>query len=146
MQIEIKMDPACREPKVVIFTDKVDDRVNDLVKRLSEEKPQVLAGFREEELQLLKQEEIYRIYASDGKVLCETGEGEFTLRLRLYELEDRLDKRKFVRISNSEIINLGQVRRFDLRMTGTICVSLKNGAVTYVSRRYVTKIKQVLGI
>ena len=27
-----------------------------------------------------------------------------------------------------------------------ICVSLTNGTVTYVSRRYVSKIKQVLGI
>ena len=64
----------------------------------------------------------------------------------MYELEDRLDKNSFVRISNSEIINLKKVKGFDLSFTGTICVKMKNGRVTYVSRRYVSKIKQVLGI
>lgn len=68
------------------------------------------------------------------------------MRQRLYELEERLDKGSFVRISNSEIINMKKVKGFDLSFTGTICVSLSNGTTTYVSRRYVAKIKQVLGI
>ena len=62
------------------------------------------------------------------------------------ELEERLAKDRFVRISNSEIINLKQVKGFDLSFAGTICVTLSGGTVTYVSRRYVAKIKQVLGI
>ena len=33
-----------------------------------------------------------------------------------------------------------------MSFTGTICVSLSNGAVTYVSRRYIAKIKQLLGL
>ncbi|MGN1069556.1 MAG: LytTR family DNA-binding domain-containing protein, partial [Candidatus Fimadaptatus sp.] len=60
--------------------------------------------------------------------------------------EQRLASQSFVRISNGEIINLKKVRGFDLGFTGTICVSLSNGTVTYVSRRYVARIKQLLGI
>lgn len=51
-----------------------------------------------------------------------------------------------MRISNGEIINLKKVRGFDLSFVGTICVTLSNGTVTYVSRRYVSKIKQLFGI
>ena len=87
-----------------------------------------------------------RVFAEGGKVLAETNGGQFLLRLRLYELEERLDGKHFVRISNAEIINLGMVRGFDLSFAGTICVRMKNDAVTYVSRRYVSKIKQVLGL
>lgn len=79
-------------------------------------------------------------------VYRKTVDGEYQLRLRLYELEERLDKDDFVRISNSEIINLKRVKGFDLSYTGTICVFFQNDTVTYVSRRYVKKIKQVLGI
>ena len=68
------------------------------------------------------------------------------MRPRLYELEERLNKRLFVRISNSEIINLKKVIRLDLSMSGTICVELSNQTTAYVARRYVTKIKQALGI
>nr|WP_330379950.1 LytTR family DNA-binding domain-containing protein [Roseburia intestinalis] len=52
----------------------------------------------------------------------------------------------FIRISNSEIINLKEVKKFDLSFSGTICVSMSDKTVTYVSRRYVRKIKQVLGL
>lgn len=53
---------------------------------------------------------------------------------------------KFVRVSNSEIINLKKIKNFDLSLAGTICVKFLDGSTTYVSRRYVTKIKEILGI
>lgn len=146
MKIEIQLDTNVREKRVVIITDKMDQEVQDLVKRLSEDDPQVIAGFREDRVWLLEQGEIIRIYASRGKVLAVTGEGEYTLRMRLYELEERLDRKRFVRISNSEIVNLRKVKGFDLSYTGTIRVSLCSGESTFVSRRYVSKIKQVLGL
>ena len=146
MKIEIKLDENAREPRVIIVTDKVDEKVQELMKRLSEEAPRVIAGFQGDHVRLLSQEEIIRIYASGGKVYARTASGEFTLRLRLYELEQRLDKRLFVRISNSEIVNLRSVKGFDLSYTGTIRVKLSNGESTFVSRRYVSKIKQVLGL
>ena len=122
------------------------DEVSSIVKKLSDDTPQILSGFRDDTLEILEQNDIFRFYASAGRIIAETDNGEYTLRLRLYELEGRLDKSRFVRISNSEIVNIRKVRKFDLSFTGTICVSLSNGTVTYVSRRYVHKIKQVLGI
>ena len=62
------------------------------------------------------------------------------------QLRNRLDPQRFVRISHSEMVNLDQVRCFDLNLAGTICIRLADGKVTYVSRRYVSKIKQILGV
>lgn len=146
MQIEVKIDSETTETKVVIFTDKMTEEISELIKRLSVDTPQIIAGFQNSEVVLLEQSQIIKIYAADSKIYAVTADGEFRLRLRLYELESRLDKKTFVRISNSEIINLKKVKGFDLSFTGTICVSLSNGMTTYVSRRYVSKIKQVLGI
>ncbi len=146
MQIEIKIDNTCMEPKIIVHTNKMTEEVELLLKRLTETAPQILTGFREDSAEVLEPAEIIRIYANQGKVFAVTEQGEYTLRLRLYELEERIDKDKFVRISNSEIINLKKVKGFDLSFAGTICVKLSNGCVTYVSRRYVSKIKQVLGV
>ena len=87
-----------------------------------------------------------RIYAANSKVFAVTDSGEYTLRLRLYEVEERLDPNQFVRISGSEIVNLKKVKNFDLSFAGTICVELMNGTSSFVSRRYVSKIKKILGI
>lgn len=75
----------------------------------------------------------------------EEPEALYQVRLRLYELEERLDNR-FVRISNSEIVNLKKVKSLDLSFVGTICMELSNGEVSYVSRRYVSRMKKILGL
>ena len=146
MQVEIKIDPSQPEPKVVITAASMTEEANRIVRRLSEEIPQVISGTRDGKLEVLEPEELIRIYAASGKVFAVTGKGEYTLRLRLYELEERLSPHQFVRISNSEIIHLKKVVNFDLSFAGTIYVKLSNGTVTYVSRRYVSKIKKILGI
>lgn len=146
MQIEVKIDESSKEPKIIVVTDKMTDEINEIIKSLSDERPAMMAGFKDEVVEILEPANIYRVLASNGKVIAETSHGEYSMRLRLYEAEQRLDNHFFVRISNSEIINLKKVKGFDLSFAGTICVTLSNGTVTYVSRRYVAKIKQVLGI
>ncbi len=146
MKIEIKIDESCTETKVIVVTSKVTEEVGEIVKRLSAEQSQMIAGFKDEQATMLEPSQIYRVYASEGKVYAEAENGTHLLRLRLYEAEQRLANGSFVRISNGEIINLKKVKGFDLSFVGTICVSLSNGTVTYVSRRYVPKIKQRLGL
>lgn len=146
MQVEIKIDPSCTEPKVIIMAASMTEDVNRIVKKVSEDVPRIISGSKDDKIEVLEPSDLIRIYAGTGKVFAVTDQGEYTLRLRLYELEERLDPHRFVRISNSEIINLKKVINFDLSFTGTIYVKLSNGTVTYVSRRYVSKIKKILGI
>lgn len=146
MEIEIKIDESCKEPKIIVVTDRITDEINEIIKKLSDEQQTTIAGFKDDIVEVIEPANIYRVFASNGKVFAETNHGEYLMRLRLYEMEQRLDSQIFVRISNSEIINLKKVKGFDLSFTGTICVMLSNGTVTYVSRRYIAKIKQVLGI
>lgn len=146
MQVEIKIDDSCTEPKVIILTDKVTDEINDILNTLSSKTPEVLTGFYNDLAEILSPDDIIRIYAEGSKIFASVNRKEYTLRQRLYELEEQLTKHGFVRISNSEIINLKKVRSFDLNLSGTICVTLSDGTATYVSRRYVSKIKKVLGL
>lgn len=146
VQIEIKIDHSCTEPKIIVVTDKMTEEVGEIIQKLSATSPQMIAGFKADNLEVLEPSHIVRIYANSGKVFAVTEQGEYTLRMRLYELEERLDSKSFVRISNSEIINLKKVKNFDLSLAGTICVRLTNNTCAYVSRRYVSKIKQILGI
>lgn len=146
VKIEIKIDENCSETKIVIVTNKMSDEVSELVQTLSDESPQTIIGYTDGYAKILEHPDIVRIYATNGKVYAESGDKEYLLRLRLYEIEEKLNNRTFIRISNSEIVNLKKVKKFDLNLVGTICVSLSNGKKTYASRRYVSKIKQALGL
>lgn len=91
--------------------------------------------------------DVLRFYAQDKGVFAQTADGVFTVRQRLYELEESLDPHVFVRVSHGEIVNLRQVTALDLSLSGTIKMTLSGGAaVSYASRRYVKKIKQALNL
>lgn len=144
MQVEIKIDRFYDEPKVLILTASMTEEVSEIVQKLSEEMPHIICGSKDGRITILEQNDLLRIYASNSKVFAVTDNSEYVLRLRLYELEKRLNPRQFVRISNSEIINLKKVKNFDFNFTGTICVEFLNNTKTYVSRRYMSQIKKIL--
>ena len=146
MQVEIKIDDSYTEPKIIILTASMTEDINNLMQKLSDDNPRIISGSRNGKIEVLEQSDLVRVYSGNGKVFAVTNTREYILRLRLYEAEGRLNPSQFVRISNSEIINLKKVKNFDLSLTGTIYVELMNGTTTYVSRRYVSKIKKILGM
>ncbi|MCY8810953.1 LytTR family transcriptional regulator [Bacillus atrophaeus] len=146
MKVEVSIDPSYKEPKIIIQTDRMTDEISDILKRLSETYMDSLAVFSDRGVEIVDCKDIVRIYAAKQKVFVQTGADIYTVRSRLYELEEKLDRQFFVRISNSEIVNMKMIKNMDISMTGTIGVILKGDIKTYASRRYVSKIKKQLGI
>ena len=147
MKVELHIDPSLSQPQAVIYAPANTPEVRSLVERLSaEDAPATFTAFRAGEAHRLPLGDILRFYTDGKGVRCHTAGGAFTVRERLYELEARLDRHAFVRISHSEIISLRKITALDLSLTGTIRVTLEGGAVSYVSRRYVRKIKEALGL
>ena len=55
-----------------------------------------------------------------------------------------LKNKNFIRISNSCIINMNQVKYFDTSILGTISVYLKDSTHEVVSKRHVAEITKIL--
>ena len=67
--------------------------------------------------------------------------------MRLYEFEElaeRLGWTDFIRISNTDIINLSHVKKFDMSFSGVVKVIYGEERFAIVSRRYMNKIKDQL--
>lgn len=147
MKVEIQIDPNLDEPVAVLRVPGPTEEVEALAARLREEAaPQPFTVYTEREAVRVSRSMVLRFYAEDKGVLCQTGDGVFTVRQRLYELEEALKGTRFVRVSNSEIVNLDRVTGLDLTLAGTIKMTLEGGTVCWVSRRYVKKIKQALDL
>lgn len=144
MKVEIRIEKGREEPKVVILAGEETEEVRRLARQLQGLRLDPIPVRRGEERLLLPQEAFLRFYADGKGVSAQTGEGTCTVPLRLYELEERLDQSRFVRISNGEILNLDKVTAVDLSLSGTIRMTLEGGNYAYVSRRYVKKIKETL--
>lgn len=146
MQVEWKLEPGRQQPKIIIVAGEETDELRRLVEQLSGLSMDPIPVWLGEQTKRLQQGEFLRFYTDGKGVSAQTAKEVYSVRLRLYELEEKLDRKRFVRISNSEIVNLDRVTAVDLSLTGTIRMTLDDRVVSYVSRRYVKKIKETLDL
>lgn len=146
MELKVKIDPALDAVTVTVSAPAETPEVRELLSLLTPWQP--IPGWREGRMvkPLLAPAEVLCFYAREKEVYALTHEGEFLVKLRLYELEETLDPKQFVRISQSELVNLRKVTALDLSLTGTIKMTLEGGHVCWVSRRNVKNIKKALGL
>lgn len=146
LKIEIQLDRECEEPKIVIHAKEMTEEISNLLERLSGTENQSLMGYKEDEIVLIRQEDILRIYTEGQYVYAQVPNEKLRLRQRLYQLEEMISHKQFIRISNSEIVNFEKVKSLDMSISGTITLKFDSGDQSYVSRRYINKIKKYLGI
>ena len=146
MNIEVKMDEKCNEPKIIIYTSQMNKEILDLIEKISNNSSGTLKAFNDERMYIIKQSDIETIYSESGKVYMRCNNDIYTLKNKLYELETMLDRKMFIRISNSEIVNFNKIENIDFKIIGTLILNFKNGNISYVSRRYIKKIKEFLEI
>ena len=104
MKVDIHIEPGCGEISVTITAPALTDQVKALAVRL--QGGGVLAGWRGDVAVPLPAAEILRCYGEEKGVKVQTTQGVYDLKERLYELESKLDRHTFVRISHSELVNL----------------------------------------
>ncbi len=149
IDIEIQLDPACADPKIIIRTDRMTPEIDNIVHAIegsvNSDYPMVTA-YDGDAMALLSQREIIRVFVENRRLIVKTERGDFVARRTLAEMEATLNHRRFLRISRSEIINLYKVANFDFSLSGTIHVHFDNGTSTWVARRYVRAIQKKLGL
>ncbi len=143
MKCEIIIDPKCEE-KVVIYA-KTSSALTEEIKRIAEENTGELFGYMSGEIIRLDLGDISCIAVMDNRVHALCGKDWYLLKERLYVLEEKLPE-NFVRINQSCLANIRQMKKFDASISGTLKITFKNGYVDYVSRRQLKLIKQRIGI
>ncbi len=149
IDIDIQIDPACVDPKVIIRTNRISPEIDDIVHAIessTESAYPMVRAYAGDTMVLLSQREIIRVYLESRKLVVWTDRGGFVARGTLAEMEAVLNRRRFLRISRSEIINLYKVSNFDFSLSGTIQVNFDDGSGTWVARRYVRAIQETLGL
>jgi DNA-binding LytR/AlgR family response regulator len=146
MKVEVNVDKNCEETKIIIHTKSIEDKIIKLIENLQIKETEQINGFKDDEMYILSQDNIESFYTENGKVFARINENKYLIKKRLYELEEILNPDKFLRISNSEIVNMRKVKKINLKLTGTIILYFATNNKAYVSRRYLKKIKEYLGV
>ena len=144
MKVQLHIDEKFSEEKVIIEAPALSDAIQQLLKFAQKlDKNKVIRAKKEEEIYLLDTAEIQRVYIENRQVWAETATDNYHIGLPLYQVLELLPA-DFLQISQSEIINTKQIDHLKLTGSGLIQITLKNGQITYSSRRYLKAIKEKL--
>lgn len=147
VEIEVVLDERYTDPLVTIRTKSNTQQVENIICAIEDvshsDFPQI-AAVKDDSVVFVSQRDIVRVHTEGRKLLIQTETEAYTVKRTLAGLEDVLNASRFLRISQSEIINLYKVKSFDFNIAGTIGVEFDCGIKSWVSRSRVKQIKALL--
>lgn len=145
MKIQLMIDEKFQETEVHICAKQYDEQIERLMKQLQVVQPTVIDGYFQQEIHMLKIQDIYFIYAEGTKVYLQTTDHEFESKRKLYELEMILDH-DFIRVSKSTLVNTDKIASIQMSRIGSTELLLDDESSVHVSRKYFKELKRRLGI
>lgn len=146
MGIKIKFiqDDNAEDIEVIIRAKEQNKDVENILSALGTETDNVLVCNSLTKEELIDINEIIIISKVGRYLSVKTINSEYILNEPLYKIEEKLDKTLFVKISQSEIVNLKYVKRWDFSISGVVKIELAKNLYSYTSRRYASQIKAIL--
>ncbi|WP_067142801.1 LytTR family DNA-binding domain-containing protein [Oceanivirga salmonicida] len=147
MKINLVINEKIDETTLTIETNQITDEISELLKLIENYKGfDKIIAIKDDKKYILEVSKIVRFFSQDKKVYATYSDEEYIIKNYLYELEEKLDNNKFIRISNSEIMNLDYIESFDTSFGGSIRIKTKTGIFSYVSRGYLKRFKEILNV
>lgn len=148
MKVEIKANILKDLKNICITIDAPElteevQNIIDYISNISKKQSQIISD-KDNKIYILELKDVICFFSKDKYNYVRTVNGIYRIKMKLYELEEALDKNDFIKISNSCIVNINQVECFDISILGTIVVKLKDDTKENVSKRNIKKVKQML--
>jgi DNA-binding LytR/AlgR family response regulator len=112
------------------------ENIIEYIKNFDNRKMVVYDGYNMIQINI---EDILFFYSDGNYNFCKTIDKSYRVKSKLYEIDKKSND--FLRISKSCIVNINQVKSFDIGENRNIIVKLNDESEQYVSRR---KIKEVI--
>lgn len=144
MKINIDIDDKHEETLITIQANEWSEELEEVISMVKRRKPQRIFGIDEDQTILLQPEDIDFVYAENRKTFASLENRQLEVRLKLYEIEKMLAPHNFMRFSKSVIGNLNHIQRFEVSFNGNLCVYFHSGNKEYITRKYVSAIKDKL--
>lgn len=131
------------EEEVIIYSHQRNALVEQLESLVNAQEVEIL-GYKEQETVKLDLSDIFCFICENNKVYAITEKEKYKIKLRLYQLEERLPQ-NFVKLNQSCLGNISKIKRFKASFGGSLSVEFKNGYMDCVSRRQMKIVKERFG-
>lgn len=128
---------------IEIFCHTISDEVREIVAFVKSRQGQ-LTAMADERMYEIAVSDIFYIESVDNKSFLYTKERVYESRQKLYELEELLAEKHFIRVSKSTLLNLMKVSSIKPALNSRFIAVLFSGEQIVISRKYVPELKKAL--
>lgn len=148
MKFDIDINPSYEDISVVIKSPDMNAEVTGIMTKLQTDTVQqeTISGRIDQKIFVLDPKDILLFYSENGKVMADTMEASYEIKQKLYAVEESLKQSTFIRISKSAIVNVKRIKNIEMFFNGSLVVKFHNGHEEIISRRYVAKVKEFIGM
>ena len=143
MEIKVRHIPTDQPEVLEIRCHKITDEIEEIISFVKSGQGQIGArkDGRDVEIPVT---DIFYAESVDNRVFIYTAKDSFEVRQKLYELEEKLNVRSFIRVQKSMLLNLMKIKAIKPALGGRYSALLKNDEEIIISRKYVTGLKNAL--
>lgn len=145
MKITILDKQEGEEDEIIVKCGSIDKSLLELLNSFKQGKSK-LSFYQGSKIVFVDEKEIYYFESVDNRVFAYTKSDVCELKYKLYELEEKLPKSDFFRANKAVILNLNKVSTLSPAFGGRFEAVLNNGCKVIISRMYVPKLKEKLGL
>ncbi len=143
MQTKVtKIDRSAPE-RVEIFCHAVSDEVREIVAFVKSRRG-CLTGNIDDTQYEVPVADVFYIESVDNKVFLYTKDNVYETRQKIYEFEELLKEKHFLRVSKSTLLNLMKVEAIKPALNGRFMAVLRSGEQVIITRKYVPELKKAL--
>lgn len=121
----------------------ISDEVREIVAFVKSRQGQ-LTGTADDRMYEIAVSDIFYIESVDNKTFIYCKNREYETKQKLYELEEMLREKHFLRVSKSVLLNLMKVSSIKPALNSRFTAVLFSGEQVIISRKYVPELKKAL--
>lgn len=143
MIINISQIPKDEKERLEIYCHTIGNEITEIVRFVKSRQGQ-LTGIIEGTQYEIPISDVFYIEGVDNKVFIYCEKQVYETRQKLYELEEALKEKHFLRVSKSVLLNLMKIESIKSSLNGRFTAVLQIGEQIIISRKYVPELKKAL--
>ena len=145
MKITINIVPERDDPEITVSCSRLTPEIEKIIAslRMLENRLTVRADGA---IHILDPFDALYMESVERRTFVYTKGGVYETDLRLYELEEKLSDRYFLRVSKSCIVNLKKIKSLKTDLDRRIRITMDNGEQIIASRTYADELRKKLGV
>lgn len=144
----LTMDKSLTEPHKIniLFNEKDMGQVKEMINMILKTEDVNFQVYDEFGQKQISSSVIDYFIVEEDDLIVFSNSNKYFVKMKLYEIEEQLQEKNFIRVSKYAIVNINQIDYIKPAMNSKLTLLMKNGHSLEVNRRYYKNFKKTLNI